>query len=172
MCRVCFAFELEFLGVCQLCFAWCCLSLALGWFAGRAGRKMNCECLEVISVNFRTRTRTIGQIVKRKNHSFQLLEGNPSITWQYFHRLEAFHLLEFGYNLHCKGNFQQGSIVWLIIIIFKLRQWSFSMYLCLSVSLSKKLFHLEKYFWESDFDLYIVVRLCERNPNTFLYPNP
>ena len=76
---------------------------------------------------------------KKKNHSFQLLEGNPSITWQYFHRLEAFHLLEFGYNWHCKGNFQQGSIVWLIIIIFKLRQWSFSMYLCLSVSLSKKI---------------------------------
>ena len=55
MCIVCLAFELEFLGVCHLRFAWWHLSLALGWFASRAGRGMNCECLEVISLNFRTR---------------------------------------------------------------------------------------------------------------------
>ena len=30
--------------------------------------------------------------------SLQLMEGNPSISWQYFHRLEVFHLLAFGYN--------------------------------------------------------------------------
>ena len=30
--------------------------------------------------------------------SLQLMEVNPSIRWQYFHMLEAFHLLAFGYN--------------------------------------------------------------------------
>ena len=32
-----------------------------------------------------------------KCRSFQLMEGNPSISFQYFHRLGAFHLLAFGY---------------------------------------------------------------------------
>ena len=26
------------------------------------------------------------------------MEVNPFISWKYFHRLEAFHLLAFGYN--------------------------------------------------------------------------
>ena len=36
--------------------------------------------------------------LSQKCCSFQLMEGNPSISWQYFHRWEAFHLLAFGYN--------------------------------------------------------------------------
>ena len=40
----------------------------------------------------------LGQNHQIKFCSFQLMEGNPSISWQYFHRLEAFHLLAFGYN--------------------------------------------------------------------------
>ena len=39
-----------------------------------------------------------GSKLSKKFCSFQLMEGNPSISWQYFHRLEAFHLLAFGYN--------------------------------------------------------------------------
>ena len=42
----------------------------------------------------------LGQNHQIKFCSFQLMEGNPSISWQYFHRLEAFHLLAFGYNWH------------------------------------------------------------------------
>ena len=28
------------------------------------------------------------------------MEGDPSISWQYFHKLEGFHLFAFGYNYY------------------------------------------------------------------------
>ena len=35
----------------------------------------------------------MGQACHKKICSFQLMESNPSISWQYFHKLEAIHLL-------------------------------------------------------------------------------
>ena len=43
----------------------------------------------------------MGQNRQIKFRSFQRMEGKPSISWQYVHRLEAFHLMAFGYNGFC-----------------------------------------------------------------------
>ena len=40
----------------------------------------------------------LGQNRQIKFRSFQLMEASTSISWQYFHKLEAFLLLAFGYN--------------------------------------------------------------------------
>ena len=39
-----------------------------------------------------------GQKSQIKFCFFQLMQDIPSINCQYFHKLEAFHLLAFGYN--------------------------------------------------------------------------
>ena len=59
----------------------------------------------------------LGQNHQIKFCSFQLMEGNPSISWYYFHRLEAFHLLAVGYNwivrvlMQCWGVYVLHKIV-------------------------------------------------------------
>ena len=58
--------------------------------------------------------------------SFQLMEGNPSISWHYFHRLEAFHLLSFGYNWYTGV----GKIWWKSHCLWKLfKNWEVDEYL-------------------------------------------
>ena len=52
----------------------------------------------VMDIKRQNQSIKLGQNCQIKFCSFQLMEGNPSIRWQYFHRLEAFHLLAFGYN--------------------------------------------------------------------------
>ena len=52
----------------------------------------------VMDIKHQNQGEKLGQNRQIKFRSFQLMEGNPSISWQYFHRLEAFHLLAFGYN--------------------------------------------------------------------------
>ena len=52
----------------------------------------------VMDIKHQNQGENLGQNRQIKFCSFQLMEGNPSISWQYFHRLEDFHLLAFGYN--------------------------------------------------------------------------
>ena len=55
-------------------------------------------CRIVMGIKHQNQGNISGQNCPKKFCSFQLMEGNPSISWKYFHRLEAFHLLAFGYN--------------------------------------------------------------------------
>ena len=54
----------------------------------------------VMDIKRQNQGSNLGQNCQKKFCSFQLMEGNPSISWQYFHRLESFHLLAFGYNCY------------------------------------------------------------------------
>ena len=52
-----------------------------------------------MDIKHQNQGKKLGQNRQIKFRSFQLMEGNPSISWQYFHRLEAFQLLvTYGYN--------------------------------------------------------------------------
>ena len=57
----------------------------------------------VMDIKHQNQGEKLGQNCQIKFRSFQLLEGNPSISRQYFHRLEAFHLLAFGYNCYSRS---------------------------------------------------------------------
>ena len=53
-----------------------------------------------MDIKHQTQGIKLGQNCQIKFCFFQLMEGNPSSSWQYFQRLEAFHLLAVGYNCY------------------------------------------------------------------------
>ena len=63
-----------------------------------AGKKMSNLRRIVMSIKHQNPGINLYKNCQKNFCSFQLMEGNPSNSWKYFHRLEAFHLLAFGYN--------------------------------------------------------------------------